>query len=415
MNFKKTKWIIAAWIVLMILLTAFMLMFVRDDTKNQLGKSMSLLAMEIAQNLKLSNEDVSILKQISYDVLVDYPQNKAFEERARHLMAIDDIKYIYLEVVLPAGKYQVEPDEVEVYDSKVGSNLSLMYLLDAVPRDEERFLDEGTRPFDDKSRYNVLDLETKKRHLEKRVTFSSNADKWGRYISGFAPVYSEEGDYIGLLGVDLNIKSYENKVIRYSFFIMGFMVINALGIVYVLGIFVNQKKMYALNNLDALTQIYNRVKIWDVLVEKWYEAKKDQTPMAVLLVDIDYFKEYNDYYGHLAGNEVLKTLASELKSFLEGVGAEVGRYGGDRFMCVVPGLLPEEVRVLGEQLTEHVHELNLEHKESSFSECITVSIGGVVTVPHLHVTPEEAFDLSSNVLYEVKSSGRGKSRIKVLH
>lgn len=415
MNFKKTKWIIAAWIVLMILLTAFMLMFVRDDTKNQLGKSMSLLAMEIAQNLKLSNEDVSILKQISYDVLVDYPQNKAFEERARHLMAIDDIKYIYLEVVLPAGKYQVEPDEVEVYDSKVGSNLSLMYLLDAVPRDEERFLDEGTRPFDDKSRYNVLDLETKKRHLEKRVTFSSNADKWGRYISGFAPVYSEEGDYIGLLGVDLNIKSYENKVIRYSFFIMGFMVINALGIAYVLGIFVNQKKMYALNNLDALTQIYNRVKIWDVLVEKWYEAKKDQTPMAVLLVDIDYFKEYNDYYGHLAGNEVLKTLASEFKSFLEGGGAEVGRYGGDRFMCVVPGLLPEEVRVLGEQLTEHVHELNLEHKESSFSECITVSIGGVVTVPHLHVTPEEAFDLSSNVLYEVKSSGRGKSRIKVLH
>lgn len=415
MSFKKTKWIIAAWIVLMILLTAFMLMFVRDDTKNQLGKSMSLLAMEIAQNLKLSNEDVSILKQISYDVLVDYPQNKAFEEKARRLMAIDDIRYIYLEVVLPIGKYTVEADEEEDYGAKAGTNLSLLYLLDAVPKDEDRFLDEGTRPFDDKSRYNVLDLETKNRHLEKGVSFASNSDKWGRYISGFAPVYSIEGDYIGLLGVDLNIKSYENKVIRYSFFIMGFMVINALGIAYVLGIFVNQKKMYALNNEDALTQIFNRVKIWDILVEKWYEAKKDQTPIALFLVDIDYFKEYNDYYGHIAGNDVLKTLAVELKDFLESVNAQVGRYGGDRFMCVIPGLLPDEVRVLGEQLTERVRELNLEHKESSFSDCITVSIGGVVTVPHLHVTPEEAFDLTSNVLYEVKSSERGKSRIKVLH
>lgn len=403
------------WASLIVLFTGMMIHILQRDLKENLGTSMATLAVDFAQNLHLSNQDVASLKKVSYDDLIENPINVAFEKKARKVMALSNIRYIYVEVVLPAGKYQVEKGEESLYDATLGTNLNLIYLLDAVPKDEDRFLDGGTRPFDDKQRYNITSVDTKEKHAKKNVSYAVNEDLWGKYLSGFAPLYSTEGDYIGLVGVDLNIATYDALVFRYVLFVVGFVIINSSLLIYaILGFFKN-KRQANFNSMDILTQTFNRAKVWEELVSRWYVSKQENHPIAIYLLDIDYFKEYNDFYGHIAGDDVLKRVSQAIQVTLTPYHSIVGRYGGDRFLCVVEEILPEEAVALGLKINQCVSALKIDHIESSISDVITVSVGGVVTVPHLHITPEEAFDLTNNILYEVKQVARNTSKVKTLH
>lgn len=415
MKAKNLKWFFVVWALLIVLFTGIMIRILQNDLKDNLGKSMAMLAVDFAQNLQLSNQDVADLKKVSYDDLIDHPLNKAFEKKARKVMALSNIRYIYVEVVLPASKYQVEKGEESLYDATIVMNLNLIYLLDAVPNDEDRFLDGGTRPFDDKQRYNITPMKTKEMHARKEVTYAVNEDIWGKYLSGFAPLYSEEGDYIGLVGVDLNIEIYDALVFRYVLFVIGFVLINSSLLIVALLNFFKSRRQASFNSVDLLTQTLNRAKIWEELVERWYVSKHENHAIAIYLLDIDYFKEYNDFYGHIAGDAVLKRVSEAILESVSSYKSVLGRYGGDRFLCVVEDILPDEAADLGIKMNRNVSHLKMEHVESSISEFVTVSVGGVVTVPHLHITPEEAFDLTNNILYEVKQVARNTSKVKTLH
>ncbi len=415
MRSKKIKWLIGGWILTILAVTVVAFVSAQEGVREKLGSGVELLALNIAQNTTMTPAEVAALKSIEYDALVDNPINRAFEEKARVLMARSEIQYIYVEILLPETPYAVLEGEASIYEAREGSPLEVMYLLDAVPNEADRFLDEGMRPFADKSRYSILSATGRRLHSARVSSYYVAEDKWGKYISGYAPFYDTTGNYVGMLGVDLDFAVYQRQLSKYLIFIGIFIATNLLMLIWVLYLVFKVDRHMALSSVDTLTRVYNRGRIWELLIEKWYVAKQGQSPLVVLILDIDYFKEYNDYYGHIAGDEVLKKLALVFRRFVDTHNGCVGRYGGDEFIFILPELLPDDCDVLLKKLFEEIKALKIPHLNSSVSDCVSVSVGGVVTVPRLHATPEEAFDIADAVLYEVKQAGRNQYKMKALH
>ena len=157
---------------------------------------------------------------------------------------------------------------------------------------------------------------------------------------------------------------------------------------------------------DGLTDIKNRRFFDDYFLEQSKLAARNKTPLALLMVDIDYFKQYNDTYGHLKGDECLKIVASELQKAVERPTDCVARYGGEEFVVVLPDTDANGAQHVGEHLIKIIRELNVAHSASPFKK-LTISVGGaIVEQGLLHI--EEVIKQADKQLYAAKQSGRDK-------
>ncbi|MCT7987570.1 putative bifunctional diguanylate cyclase/phosphodiesterase [Laspinema olomoucense] len=159
---------------------------------------------------------------------------------------------------------------------------------------------------------------------------------------------------------------------------------------------------------DGLTQIANR-RIFDtVLEQEWKRLMRSQSPLSVILIDVDFFKRYNDTYGHQAGDECLKKIARAVASVVKRQGDLVARYGGEEFVVVLPATnVPGAVQV-AEQIRQAVEEVNLEHRSSTVREFVTLSQGIATIIPRLDTTPDELVAAADEALYYAKSRGRDR-------
>ena len=159
---------------------------------------------------------------------------------------------------------------------------------------------------------------------------------------------------------------------------------------------------------DGLTQIANR-RIFDrVLEEEWKRLMRSQSPLSIILIDVDFFKRYNDTYGHQAGDECLKKIARAIASVVKRQGDLVARYGGEEFVVVLPATnVPGAVRV-AEQIRLAVAEANLEHRTSTVREIVSLSQGIASIIPRLDTTPDELIAAADEALYYAKSRGRDR-------
>lgn len=132
---------------------------------------------------------------------------------------------------------------------------------------------------------------------------------------------------------------------------------------------------------DALTGIKNRFKLNEVSEKAFQHAYMNGTMLGIELLDIDYYKEYNDNYGHQAGDECLITIARVLQELEQNKGIHVGRYGGDEFMIIYEGYSKEEILAFASQIKEKLTALQVEHKHSRVAPYVTVSQGIFVKVP----------------------------------
>lgn len=167
------------------------------------------------------------------------------------------------------------------------------------------------------------------------------------------------------------------------------------------------EELYDLVNYDELTNVYNRY---------YFNIKQDEilnsneyTNIGLAIFDIDYFKEYNDYYGHLAGDEILKQVASSLKDKANEQ-MSVFRYGGDEFVCLSWDLNFEQMDEYVNQVKEAIKEKSLEHIHSRCAETITLSIGYGNKIVSTKVDILNLFDEVDKALYAVKNSGRNNSK-----
>ena len=172
------------------------------------------------------------------------------------------------------------------------------------------------------------------------------------------------------------------------------------------------KKLEQLSNIDGLTQLYNRRFFDKNLEDSWTELKRKKLPLSILMIDVDFFKKYNDIYGHIAGDECLKKLSNV---FFESVGRPfdtVARYGGEEFTILV-NADANGAEKIAKWILEEVKKLEIEHTGSEVG-VVTVSIGIGVAIPNGQSNAKELLDLSDNSLYESKNSGRNKYTLKSL-
>jgi diguanylate cyclase (GGDEF)-like protein len=159
---------------------------------------------------------------------------------------------------------------------------------------------------------------------------------------------------------------------------------------------------------DGLTGIYNR-RILDEHIETiWQQAMRERAPVALLLIDIDYFKAYNDYFGHQAGDESLRHVAQSLARCARRPLDFTARYGGEEFAVVLYYASREYVEEIAQRIQQSMEVLALKHPASPISKQLTVSIGAACVVPAPGRSPFGFVQLADEALYEAKGQGRNR-------
>jgi len=164
---------------------------------------------------------------------------------------------------------------------------------------------------------------------------------------------------------------------------------------------------------DGLTNIANRRALDIRLLHDIELSIRKKSHVAVLLMDIDFFKLYNDNYGHAAGDECLKRIASVIKHGLKRSSDFVARYGGEEFACVLPDTELLGAAAIAEDILLSIRHANVEHKFSKISDNITLSIGIAVSGPEKILLPDQLLKQADKALYQAKSSGRNQYCIAV--
>lgn len=157
---------------------------------------------------------------------------------------------------------------------------------------------------------------------------------------------------------------------------------------------------------DMLTGLFNRRYFNSALEKEWALAKRTSGRVSLLLVDIDHYKNFNDTYGHLAGDECLKVIANVLNSYNNDRLSVAARYGGEEFAILLPDREEYEVLHLAEEVRKAVMNLEIPHHSSETNEFVTVSVGAAVITPAGDQVPEELIELADQALYHSKQNGR---------
>jgi diguanylate cyclase (GGDEF)-like protein len=145
------------------------------------------------------------------------------------------------------------------------------------------------------------------------------------------------------------------------------------------------------------------------LETEWRRAARNGSAMALLMLDVDHFKRFNDRYGHQAGDDCLRRVASAIKDGLLRPGDLVARYGGEEFACILPGTDFEGALAVGAGIEHIVRGLQIEHADSDASRTVTVSIGVSTSLPDRDGDPARLLALADAQLYRAKHSGRARA------
>jgi len=167
-----------------------------------------------------------------------------------------------------------------------------------------------------------------------------------------------------------------------------------------------RRQLTDLANVDELTGLGNRRLVNKVLQEEINRARRTGTEISVILIDVDYFKSYNDTYGHPAGDAVLQQLADLMQRATSRAGEVVARYGGEEFMLILPGANRHSAQRTADRLKELVIDERISHGASSVANIITVSQGIATVVPDSEMQPSDVIDLADAALYSAKDTGR---------
>jgi len=168
------------------------------------------------------------------------------------------------------------------------------------------------------------------------------------------------------------------------------------------------RRLERLSQLDSLTEIANRRAFDDALALEWRRCGRALGPLALVMVDIDCFKDFNDHYGHRRGDECLRQVATALRDGAHRAGDLVARYGGEEFALLLPSLDAEHAAAFGESLRARVQALAIEHACSPIAPVVTISAGVAALVPRKDLSPATLMDAADRALYRAKREGRNR-------
>ncbi|MGO4377679.1 diguanylate cyclase [Pseudoduganella sp. RAF19] len=166
--------------------------------------------------------------------------------------------------------------------------------------------------------------------------------------------------------------------------------------------------MRELTLTDALTGIANRRSFNDAFDNEWRRCVRSGTPLSVIMIDIDHFKNYNDAYGHQAGDHCLQQVANAMRHCAGRPPDMLARYGGEEFVVLLPNVEASGAETVAQRILLEVRRLAIPHRMSTVSDIVTVSIGAATLAPGDGLSPEILIRAADRELYEAKESGRDR-------
>jgi diguanylate cyclase (GGDEF)-like protein/PAS domain S-box-containing protein len=172
-----------------------------------------------------------------------------------------------------------------------------------------------------------------------------------------------------------------------------------------------QKQLEEYSYKDGLTGVANRRMFDTVLATEWANAQRTQQPLSLILLDIDHFKQFNDHYGHVQGDDCLKSVGQALSRAASRPRDFVGRFGGEEFVLVLPETDEAAARHIAERCRQQVRQQRIPHERSSVSSMLTISLGVGTIVPGPQDRPLDFLNSIDKLLYQAKQ--RGRDRLEV--
>jgi len=216
--------------------------------------------------------------------------------------------------------------------------------------------------------------------------------------------------------VDVQYRSYGRVVVEYEqsrlsalLSVGGVFVLISLVVVAVVRASNKQFRYVSrLSIIDDVSGIYNRRYFDMVLEEEWKRSMREYTPLSLLMLDIDFFKAYNDSFGHQVGDVCLYSVGKILSAQLQRASDFTARYGGEEFAIVLPNTTLEHARMLAERIRRAVEEARIQSGDDTVSPWLTVSVGVATAMAEYGQLSSGLVRQADNCLYESKRSGRNK-------
>jgi len=414
MNRKLNQRILQFVVIILVSAVALMELFFINEMKrnflDSIGKRAVSVAVVAARDIQISNAEVEYLISLDFLDLLNDPINVIFEDRSREIMGYSNVKYIYVMRKLSPEqvKYTITADKEDDFGQHAGSRLDTIYLMDAVIDLEARMEDTDGQWYTDEDRYTILREPEEKAYTNRGISYSITDDEWGSYVTGYAPLYSTEGDYVGILGADIYIDEYKNIINRQVTIIsvfVGLCVI--LSVIFLFNIAraskaeevadLFRKKSY----YDDMTQMLNRRMLSEYSEAYWSGALQQKTPLSVMMMDIDNFKSYNDIYGHVTGDKIIIGTAAAIKQCVR-EGKDLSfRYGGDEFLVLFFDTNLKVVSTLAERIQSHLKSVTIEGVKGN----ITLRFGISSMIPTKDASLLKLIEQADRSLYQSKRNG----------
>ncbi|RUT04439.1 serine/threonine protein kinase [Dulcicalothrix desertica PCC 7102] len=166
------------------------------------------------------------------------------------------------------------------------------------------------------------------------------------------------------------------------------------------------QELHRLSRIDKLTQVANRFCFDEYLLQEWNRLEFEQQPLSLIICDVDYFKKYNDFYGHQSGDHCLQLVVKALLSVVNSPTHLLARYGGEEFAVIMPSTGVEEAIIIAEAIQQAIHQAKLPHACSDISQYVTISLGIATVIPNNSISQASLIATADKALYEAKRQGR---------
>ncbi|TAG61578.1 MAG: diguanylate cyclase [Oscillatoriales cyanobacterium] len=171
---------------------------------------------------------------------------------------------------------------------------------------------------------------------------------------------------------------------------------------------IEQSQLYRQLAIAGLTGIANRRQFDRVLMLEWRRLAREELPVSLIMFDIDFFKLYNDFYGHLGGDDCLRQVAKAIASCTKRAGDLPARYGGEEFAIVLPNTSAEGANIVARKICDRIASLQLPHARSSIGSYVTVSCGIATAIPSAQQSPDILIRSADSALYQAKTEGKNR-------
>ena len=329
-------------------------------------------------------------------------------------------------------KIRQENDEyiAFIYTQRYIDDNTFAYVLDGEPSDSPLYSPPGLQ----EPMYE-LDLTAFREQRAVRGSDFVETTEYGNLLTALAPIFHKDtGEFLGLAGADTTREQY-NAIMRIFIFqtagsVAAAFIVFALCMRWLFGnvyrsiqeersqtnlakelnkhLISSNKKLEELSTTDELTKLNNRRSFLEYMDIIWKQSRRLSLPITVLMIDVDYFKKYNDSLGHLEGDQALIAIAQCLKNNVRRETDFVARFGGEEFVCLFPFTKDDEALGLAKTLVVNVENMKIYHPSGNHSQYLTISAGMATIVPDDNNSQTQLLNEADKALYTAKNSGRNR-------